>query len=129
MAIPRNLPSGFVTKGGKTILTLDELSGMVAENLKGRESAVKDAENLISSNAEKEFLKLQNRKTINAVQKKFREEQSDIKLKAIKKAREKLSEGDEINDVIEELADEIASKNAFHVSKILDDSMSSKNRG
>tara|TARA_Y100001958_G_scaffold40979_1_gene26992 strand:- start:237 stop:461 length:225 start_codon:yes stop_codon:yes gene_type:complete len=74
-------------------------------------------------------LKLQNRKTINAVQKKFREEQSDIKLKAIKKAREKLSEGDEINDVIEELADEIASKNAFHVSKILDDSMSSKNRG
>ena len=34
-----------------------------------------------------------------------------------------------INDVIEELADEIASKNAFHVSKILDDSMSSKNRG
>ena len=129
LAIPRNLPSGFVTKGGKTILTLDELSGMVAENLKGRESAVKDAENLISSNAEKEFLKLQNRKTINAVQKKFREEQSDIKLKAIKKAREKLSEGDEINDVIEELADEIASKNAFHVSKILDDSMSSKNRG
>ena len=123
------MPSGFVTKGGKTILTLDELSGMVAENLKGRESAVKDAENLISSNAEKEFLKLQNRKTINAVQKKFREEQSDIKLKAIKKAREKLSEGDEINDVIEELADEIASKNAFHVSKILDDSMSSKNRG
>ena len=129
LAIPRNLHSGFVTKGGKTILTLDELSGMVAENLKGRESAVKDAENLISSNAEKEFLKLQNRKTINAVQKKFREEQSDIKLKAIKKAREKLSEGDEINDVIEELADEIASKNAFHVSKILDDSMSSKNRG
>ena len=41
----------------------------------------------------------------------------------------KLSNGKNVEKVIEELADEIASKNAFHVSKILDESLGGKNRG
>ena len=40
----------------------------------------------------------------------------------------KLKDGSKPEDIIEDLAEEIASKNAFHVSKILDQSFSSKNR-
>ena len=38
------------------------------------------------------------------------------------------SRSEKPEDIIEDLAEEIASKNAFHVSKILDQSFSSKNR-
>jgi len=40
----------------------------------------------------------------------------------------KLKDGTKLEDIIEGLAEEIASKNAFHVSKILDKSLFSKNR-
>ena len=40
----------------------------------------------------------------------------------------KLKDGSKPEDIIEGVAEEIASKNAFHVSKILDQSFSSKNR-
>ena len=112
-----------------SILTLDELSGMVNENLKGRKIAVKEAEEFISVNCDQEFVKLRNRKNINSVQKKFHEEQSTIKEKAVDKALKKLLKTNNVEEVIKELADEIASKNAFHVSKILDESLGVKNRG
>ena len=44
------------------------------------------------------------------------------------KSTVKLKDGNKPEDIIEGLAEEIASKNAFHVSKILDQSFSSKNR-
>mgnify|MGYP006233356055 CR=1 FL=1 len=40
-----------------------------------------------------------------------------------------LAEGNNVEKVIKDLADEIASKNAFHVSKILDESLGGKKRG
>ena len=129
LAIPRNLSLELKNYSNLTVLTLDELSGMVNENLKGREIAVKEAEKIILINSDQEFAKLRNRKNINNAQKKFHEEQSQIREKAIKDALNKLSNGKNFEKVIEELADEIASKNAFHVSKILDESLGGKNRG
>jgi len=129
LAIPRNLPQELKNYNNLSVLTLDELSGMVNENLKGRNIAVKEAENLISVNCDQEFAKLRNRKNINSVQKKFHEEQSIIKEKAVDKALKKLLNKNNVEEVVKELADEIASKNAFHVSKILDESLGGKKRG
>ena len=129
LAIPRNLPQELKDCINLNVLTLDELSGMVNENLKGRKIAVKEAEEFISMNSDQEFAKLRNRKNINNVQKRFHEEQSIIKENAIDNALKKLSDDNNVEEIIEELADEIASKNAFHVSKILDESLGGKKRG
>ena len=129
LAIPRNLPQELKDCINLNVLTLDELSGMVNENLKGRKIAVKEAEEFISMNSDQEFAKLRNRKNINNVQKRFHEEQSIIKENAIDNALNKLSDDNNVKEIIEELADEIASKNAFHVSKILDESLGGKKRG
>ena len=128
LAIPRNISEEQKNSKGISILTLDEISEMVKANLKGREEAVKLAEDLITTNADNEFSKLKNRKNINNVQKKFHQEQSQIKDIAVENALKKLKDGTKLEDIIEGLAEEIASKNAFHVSKILDQSFSSKNR-
>ena len=128
LAIPRNISEEQKNSMGISILTLDEISEMVKANLKGREEAVKLAEDLITTNADSEFSKLKNRKNINNVQKKFHQEQSQIKDNAVENALKKLKNGSKPEDIIEGLAEEIASKNAFHVSKILDQSFSSKNR-
>ena len=128
LAIPRNISEEQKNSMGISILTLDEISEMVKANLKGREEAVKLAEDLITTNADSEFSKLKNRKNINNVQKKFHQEQSKIKDNAVENALKKLKDGSNPEDIIEDLAEEIASKNAFHVSKILDQSFSSKNR-
>ena len=129
LAIPRNLPQRLKDSVNLKVLTLDELSGMVNENLKGRKIAVKEAEDFISDHSDKEFARLRNRKNINSVQKRFHEEQSSIKEKAINNALKKLKDNDNVQEIIQELADEIASKNAFHVSKILDESLGGKKRG
>ena len=128
LAIPRNIPEEQKNSKRMSILTLDEISEMVKANLKGREEAVKLAEDLITTNADSEFSKLKNRKNINNVQKKFHQEQSQIKDIAVENALKKLKDGTKLEDIIEGLAEEIASKNAFHVSKILDKSLFSKNR-
>ena len=128
LAIPRNISEEQKNSMGISILTLDEISEMVKANLKGREEAVKLAEDLITTNADSEFSKLKNRKNINNVQKKFHQEQSQIKDIAVENALKKLKDGTKLEDIIEGLAEEIASKNAFHVSKILDKSLFSKNR-
>ena len=129
LAIPRNLPQRLKDSINLNVLTLDELSGMVNENLKGRKIAVKEAEDFISDHSDKEFARLRNRKNINSVQKRFHEEQSSIKEKAVNNALKKLKDNDNVQEIIQELADEIASKNAFHVSKILDESLGGKKRG
>ena len=65
LAIPRNISEEQKNSKGISILTLDEISEMVKANLKGREEAVKLAEDLITTNADNEFSKLKNRKNIN----------------------------------------------------------------
>jgi glutamyl-tRNA reductase len=126
LAIPRNLDEKIKELPFIELLILDEISRMVEFNLKGRKNAVTRAESIISESAETEFLRLKNKKILNREQKRVRASLSKTKHDAIDKAKLRITKGDSVEDIIDDLANEISSKNAFHVSKILDQSISKK---
>ena len=102
---------------------------MVEENIKGRKDSVAQAEGMIEKNSETEFRRIKNKKSINIKQKEFRESLSETKDEAVNKAKDRILKGDDIENIIEDLANEISSKNAFQISKILDSSVKgNKNR-
>ncbi len=119
LAIPRNLNSSLNDIESIKLLTLDEISMMVEENIKGRKDSVAQAEEMIEKNSEIEFKKIKNKKNTDIKQKKFRESMTETKDEAVSKAKERILKGDDIENIINDLANEIASKNAFEVSKIL----------
>ena len=47
---------------------------------------------------------------------------SETKDEAVSKAKDRILKGDDIENIIDDLANEITSKNAFQISKILDSS-------
>ena len=122
LAIPRNLHSNIKDIANLKLLTLDEISMMVEENIKGRKGSVAHAEEMIEKNSETEFRKIKNKKSTDAKQKEFRESLAETKDEAVNKAKERILNGDNIENIIDDLANEIASKNAFQVSKILNSS-------
>ncbi len=126
LAIPRNLDEKIKELPFVELLILDEISRMVEFNLKGRKNAVTRAESIISESAETEFLRLKNKKILNKEQKRVRASLSKTKHDALDKAKLRIAKGDSVEDIIDDLANEISSKNAFHVSKILDQSISKK---
>ena len=69
--------------------------------------------------SQKEFYNLKNKKLLNSEQKKLRSILEDIKVEAINNAKNKLNNGQKISEVMNELADEIKEKNAYHLSKTL----------
>ena len=69
--------------------------------------------------SQKEFYNLKNKKLLNSEQKKLRSILEDIKVEAINNAKNKLNSGQKILQVMDELADEIKEKNAYHLSKTL----------
>ena len=126
LAIPRNLDEKIKELPSVELLILDEISRMVEFNLKGRKNAVTRAESIISESTETEFLRLKNKKILNKEQKRVRASLSKTKHDALDKAKLRIAKGDSVEDIIDDLANEISSKNAFHVSKILDQSISKK---
>ena len=122
LAIPRNLDSEINNIENLKLLTLDQISMMVEENIKGRKDSVAQAEGMIEENSETEFRRIKNKKNISIKQKKFRESLSETKDEALNKAKDRILKGDDIENIIDDLANEIASKNAFQISKILDSS-------
>ena len=73
LAIPRNLDSEINNIENLKLLTLDQISMMVEENIKGRKDSVAQAEGMIEKNSETEFRRIKNKKNINIKQKEFRE--------------------------------------------------------
>jgi len=126
LAIPRNLDGSLNNLKNLKLLTLDEISMMVEENIKGRKDSVAQAEEIIEKNSETEFRKIKNKKNIDLKQKEFRESLTETRDEAINKAKKRILKGDNIENIIDDLASEIASKNAFQVSKILDSSTKNK---
>jgi len=126
LAIPRNLDGSLNNLKNFKLLTLDEISMMVEENIKGRKDSVAQAEEIIEKNSETEFRKIKNKKNIDLKQKEFRESLTETRDEAVNKAKKRILKGDDIENIIDDLASEIASKNAFHVSKILDSSPKNK---
>ena len=126
LAIPRNLDGSLNNLKNFKLLTLDEISMMVEENIKGRKDSVAQAEEIIEKNSETEFRKIKNKKNIDVKQKEFRESLTETRDEAVNKAKKRILKGDDIENIIDDLASEIASKNAFQVSKILDSSTKNK---
>ena len=126
LAIPRNLDGSLNNLKNFKLLTLDEISMMVEENIKGRKDSVAQAEEIIEKNSETEFRKIKNKKNIDLKQKEFRESLTETRDEAVNKAKKRILKGDDIENIIDDLASEIASKNAFQVSKILDSSTKNK---
>ena len=126
LAIPRNLDGSLNNLKNLKLLTLDEISMMVEENIKGRKDSVAQAEEIIEKNSETEFRKIKNKKNIDIKQKEFRESLTETRDEAVNKAKKRILKGDDIENIIDDLASEIASKNAFQVSKILDSSTKNK---
>ena len=129
LAIPRNLDSKLNDVNNLNLLTLDQISMMVQENIKGREDSVAQAEGIIEKNSDFEFRRIKNKKNMNIKQKEFRESLSVTKDEAVNKAKNRILKGDDIENIIDDLANEIASKNAFQLSKMIDGSTDdNKNR-
>ena len=126
LAIPRNLDGSLNNLKNFKLLTLDEISMMVEENIKGRKDSVAQAEEIIEKNSETEFRKIKNKKSIDVKQKEFRESLTETRDEAVNKAKKRILKGDDIEKIIDDLASEISSKNAFQVSKILDSSTKNK---
>ncbi len=126
LAIPRNLDGSLNNLKNFKLLTLDEISMMVEENIKGRKDSVAQAEEIIEKNSETEFRKIKNKKNIDVKQKEFRESLTETRDEAVNKAKKRILKGDDIENIIDDLASEISSKNAFQVSKILDSSTKNK---
>ena len=126
LAIPRNLDGSLNNLKNFKLLTLDEISMMVEENIKGRKDSVAQAEEIIEKNSETEFRKIKNKKSIDVKQKEFRESLTETRDEAVNKAKKRILKGDDIENIIDDLASEISSKNAFQVSKILDSSTKNK---
>ena len=67
------------------------------------------------------FRKLKNKQMMGRNQKEAREKIFNAKTEALKKAKSSLKKGIDVEEVLEDLANEIASKNAHELSKIIDD--------
>ena len=121
LAIPRNISFKIPKNKNVTVITLDELGEMLKKNEDTRKEEVNAAKEIIKLNADKEFRKLKNKQMMGRNQKEARGKIFNTKTEALKKAKSSLKKGIEVEKVLEELANEIASKNAHELSKIIDD--------
>ena len=121
LAIPRNISFKIPKNKNVTVITLDELGEMLKKNEDTRKEEVNAAREIIKLNADKEFRKLKNKQMMGRNQKEAREKIFNAKTEALKKAKSSLKKGIDVEKVLEELANEIASKNAHELSKIIDD--------
>ena len=119
LAIPRNIDYDVSKVKSVNVITLDQLSEKISKNLDSRKESVEKAKTLIKSLSQKEFFNLKNKKALNNEQKKLRNTLEVIKDEAIQSAKKKLNQGKDVEKILDELADEIKSKNAYHISKTL----------
>ena len=121
LAIPRNISFKIPKNKNVTVITLDELGDMLKKNEDTRKEEVNAAKEIIKLNADKEFRKLKNKQMMGRNQKEARGKIFNAKTEALKRAKSSLKKGIDVEKVLEELANEIASKNAYELSKIIDD--------
>ena len=119
LAIPRNIDYDVSKFKSVNVITLDQLSEKISKNLDSRKESVEKAKTLIKLLSQKEFFNLKNKKALNNEQKKLRDPLEVIKDEAMQSAKKKLNQGKDIEKILDELADEIKSKNAYHISKTL----------
>lgn len=104
-------------------INLDELSEKISINLDSRKEAVNEALVFIDANAEAEYSKIKGLSNLKSQQKSIKEKLKLIKEQALEDAKDKLKSGKDIEDVLEDLAHEINSKDLFHISKALEQTL------
>jgi glutamyl-tRNA reductase len=119
LAIPRNI-NFKMTGTDIKLINLDELSEKISTNLDSRKGAVNEALVFIDANAEAEYSRTKGLSNLKSQQKNIKEKLKLIKEQALEDAKDKLKSGKDIEDVLEDLAHEINSKDLFHISKALE---------
>ena len=77
----------------------------------------------IGANAEAEYSRIKGLSNLKSRQKNIKEKLKSIKEQALVDAKDKLKSGKDIEDVLEDLAHEINSKDLFHISKALEQTL------
>ncbi|MBL6819674.1 MAG: NAD(P)-binding domain-containing protein [SAR86 cluster bacterium] len=119
LAIPRNI-NFKITGMDIELLNLDELSEKITINLDSRKVAVNEAQVFIDANAEAEYSRIKGLSSLKSQQKNIKEKLRSIKEQALEEAKHKIKSGKDIEDVLDDLAHEINSKDLFHISKALE---------
>jgi len=122
LAIPRNI-NFKMTGTNIKLINLDELSEKISTNLDSRKEAVNEALVFIDANAEAEYSRTKGLSNLKSQQKNIKEKLKLIKEQALEDAKDKLKSGKDIEDVLEDLAHEINSKDLFHISKALEQTL------
>ena len=122
LAIPRNI-NFKMTGTNIKLINLDELSEKISTNLDSRKDAVNEALVFIDANAEAEYSRIKGLSNLKSHQKNIKEKLKLIKEQALEDAKDKLKSGKDIEAVLEDLAHEINSKDLFHISKALEQTL------
>lgn len=118
LAVPRDLDPKIAELEDIYLYTIDDLRSVVAENLKLREEAARQAEVLIDTQAQEFARWLESRdagSTIQQMRAKARADRDEV----LVKARRKLAAGEPIDDVLGFVADTLSNKILHAPSQIL----------
>ncbi|WP_028081536.1 glutamyl-tRNA reductase [Solimonas soli] len=118
LAVPRDIDPKIAELEDIYLYTIDDLRAVIAENLKLREEAARQAEVLISTQAEAFTRWLESRdagSTIAQLRARARHSRDEV----LEKARRKLAAGENVDDVLGFLADTLSNKILHAPSQVL----------
>lgn len=109
IAVPRDIEPEVATLADVYLYTVDDLQGIVAENLKGRQDAAIQAEKIIDFQAAHYMRNLRSLDSVPTICA-FRERVETIRNEELSKARRQLQRGVSPDDVLAQMARSLANK-------------------
>jgi glutamyl-tRNA reductase len=118
LAVPRDIDPKVAALEDIYLYTIDDLRAVIAENLKLREEAARQAELLITTQAQQFTRWLESRDAGNTIRL-LRAQARDSRDEVLDKARRKLAAGEPIDDVLGFVADTLSNKILHAPSQVL----------
>jgi glutamyl-tRNA reductase len=118
LAVPRDIDPKVAALEDIYLYTIDDLRAVIAENLKLREEAARQAELLITTQAQQFTRWLESRDAGNTIRM-LRAQARDSRDEVLDKARRKLAAGEPIDDVLGFVADTLSNKILHAPSQVL----------
>jgi glutamyl-tRNA reductase len=118
LAVPRDIDPKVAALEDIYLYTIDDLRAVIAENLKLREEAARQAELLITTQAQQFTRWLESRDAGNTIRM-LRAQARDSRDDVLDKARRKLAAGEPIDDVLGFVADTLSNKILHAPSQVL----------
>jgi len=121
LAVPRDIEAEVSKLNNVYLYTVDDMQGVIQENLKVREEAAREAKEIVQLHTEKYLTWLKSLSSVSML-KEFRTQMDEIKVDEIKRAIAKLEPKDAADNqqtekIIEELANRLAQKFMHQPSK------------